>query len=181
MNKEVNQMESTDSVIQFVGYSNSGKTTLVCKLIERFTQMGIRLGVIKHDGHDFELDQQGKDTWNFRQAGAPMVAIQSATQTAWMENQAVPLPKLISRMSEQGAELIIVEGFKRESYPKIVVIRREKDKELLDKVQNILAVVSWLPLQKMSIPVFFIDQEEEIFQFVDRHRLVQNKKTKENK
>ncbi|RFB31571.1 molybdopterin-guanine dinucleotide biosynthesis protein B [Brevibacillus sp. VP] len=181
MNKELNHMESTGTVIQFVGYSNSGKTTLLCKLIEQFTHIGVRLGVIKHDGHDFELDQQGKDTWNFRQAGAPMVAIQSATKTAWMENHAVPLSQLILRMSEQGAELILVEGFKQESYPKIVVIRREEDIELLDKVQNILAVVSWLPLQKMSIPVFSIGQVDEIFQFIHGHRLVQKKKTKENR
>ncbi|RAP25859.1 hypothetical protein C2W64_02333 [Brevibacillus laterosporus] len=181
MNNELSRLDPTTTVMQFVGYSNSGKTTLLCKLIERFTQAGVRLGVIKHDGHDFELDQRGKDTWNFRQAGAPMVAIQSATQTAWMENDAVPLPQLISRMSQQGADLILVEGFKQESYPKFVVIRREADLELLDKLHNIVAMVSWLPTQKMSIPVFSIDQEDEIFQFIQTYKLVQKEKTKDNR
>ncbi|MCK9905359.1 molybdopterin-guanine dinucleotide biosynthesis protein B, partial [Frankia sp. Cpl3] len=115
-------MQKAPPVVQLVGYSNSGKTTLLTEIIKRLEANQIRVGVIKHDGaHDFELHQPGKDTWRFREAGASLVAIQSANRTAFLEERAVPLSQLAQRMADAGAEFILVEGFKREHFPKLVL------------------------------------------------------------
>ncbi len=156
----------TPFVVQFVGYSNSGKTTLVTRLIQRLRQEGYRVGVIKHDGHDFEMDRRGTDTWRFREAGAELVAIQSRTKTAWIEQRAVPLSELIARMTEAGAQIVLVEGFKQEAYPKVAVVRRPEDLELLSLVCNCIAVASWLALDGVPLPVFSIDDEEGIAGFL---------------
>ena len=165
-------------VIQFVGYSNSGKTSLVVAIIEALQGMGIKVGVIKHDGHDFEMDHEGKDTWKFRQAGASLVAIQSATKTAYLEQGSVALDKLIARMEEGGAELIIIEGYKREGYPKIAVIREAKDVYLLDQITNVLGVASWIELTNLSIPVCHVDDQEKVLQMmlVHREKFYENKR-----
>jgi molybdopterin-guanine dinucleotide biosynthesis protein B len=154
-------------VLQFVGYSNSGKTTLLTGLIRRLEQRGIRVGVIKHDGaHDFEWDQAGTDTFRFREAGASLVAIQSRTKTAMLEQRAVPLGELIRRMAAAGAEIVLVEGFKREDCPKLIVLREEPDQELLGFVTQPIAIVSWKPFSHPELPVFGVDDTEGIYQFV---------------
>ncbi|HZG17624.1 MAG TPA: molybdopterin-guanine dinucleotide biosynthesis protein B [Candidatus Bathyarchaeia archaeon] len=131
------------TVIQFVGYSNSGKTTMLASVIPLLRANGLRIGVIKHDGHDFEMDHEGKDTWKYREAGADIVAIQSAAKTAWIEQQSIPLDKLVKRMEEAGAQLVMVEGFKREHFPKLVFLRRPEDQELLGQVTDVIATVTW--------------------------------------
>ncbi|MFY0543629.1 molybdopterin-guanine dinucleotide biosynthesis protein B [Brevibacillus sp. H7] len=154
-------------VVQFVGYSNSGKTTLLAKLIPGLEREGIRVGVIKHDGgHDFEWDQPGKDTYRFREAGASIVAIQSATKTAMVEQRPVPLQQLVKRMGEAGADLVLVEGFKREGYPKLVMLRDPSDAELLDTLSDVVAVISREQFVHPVLPVFLADQVEEIVQFL---------------
>jgi molybdopterin-guanine dinucleotide biosynthesis protein B len=157
-------------VVQFVGYSNSGKTTMLEKIIPLLRDKGLTVGVIKHDGHDFEIDQEGKDTWRYREAGAQLVAIQSATKTAWIERQAVPLDALISRMTDAGADLILVEGFKRERFPKVVFLRREEDHALLQRVANPVAVVSWEgPTATIGeLPRFSIDDVKGLVKFLLR-------------
>jgi molybdopterin-guanine dinucleotide biosynthesis protein B len=133
------------------------------ELIKRLEARNIRVGVIKHDGsHDFEIDRPGKDTWRYRQAGASLVAIQSSAKTAFIEHTAVPLPQLVQRMAAAGAELILVEGFKRADYRKIVMIREQTDAELLDLVTGAIAVVSWQPFVHPSLPVFAIDDYDGI-------------------
>jgi molybdopterin-guanine dinucleotide biosynthesis protein B len=154
-------------VLQFVGYSNSGKTTLLTGLIDRLERLGIRVGVIKHDGaHDFEWDQPGTDTYRFREAGASLVAIQSRTKTAVIEQTAVPLPVLVERMAAAGAEIVLVEGFKREDYPKVVVLREEADQELLGLVTQPVAVVTWHPFSHPELPVFAVDDLDGMEQLI---------------
>jgi molybdopterin-guanine dinucleotide biosynthesis protein B len=159
--------ENKPFVLQFVGYSNSGKTTLLTGLIGRLEQQGIRVGVIKHDGaHDFEWDQAGTDTYRFREAGASLIAIQSHTKTAMIEQTAVPLGELIKRMATAGAEIVLVEGFKWEDYPKMVVLREETDRELLSLVTQPVAIISWREFFHPELPVFSIDDAEGIYQFI---------------
>lgn len=157
-------------VLQFVGYSDSGKTTMLERLIPLLREAGKRIGVIKHDGHDFEIDQEGKDTWRYRQAGAEIVAIQSATKTAWIQQRAVPLEQLVERMAEAGAELILVEGFKREGFPKLVFLRRPEDCVLLEQVSQIIAVVCWESaldeVKEQAYPRFSIDDAAGVARFI---------------
>ncbi|MFS0557729.1 molybdopterin-guanine dinucleotide biosynthesis protein B [Brevibacillus sp. 179-C9.3 HS] len=154
-------------VLQIVGYSNSGKTTLLTKLIPILEQAGIRVGVIKHDGgHDFEWDQPGKDTWRYREAGASLVAITSKTKTAIVEQKPQELSVLIQRLADAGAQLILVEGFKREGYPKLVLLRRPEDEELMSIVSHLVGIVSWTDCRQPELPFFDINDVENIARFV---------------
>ncbi|WP_223066209.1 molybdopterin-guanine dinucleotide biosynthesis protein B [Paenibacillus caui] len=128
-------------IVQIVGYKNSGKTTLAEYLVRYFTRKGIRVAVIKHDGHQFEADRPGTDTWRMSQAGATAVAITSAKRTAVIEERGTPLQDLVHRFSSH--DLIIVEGFKQEAYPKIVMLRNDDDAALLRETANIRVVVCW--------------------------------------
>lgn len=160
-------MAKPPRVLQIVGYSNSGKTTLLTKLIPLLEGAGIRVGVIKHDGgHDFEWDQPGKDTWRYREAGASLVAITSKTKTAIVEQKPQELSVLIQRLADAGAELVLVEGFKREDYPKLVLLRKPEDQELISIVSNLVGLVSWTDHGQPDVPFFDINDVANIAKLV---------------
>ncbi|GAA0137205.1 molybdopterin-guanine dinucleotide biosynthesis protein B [Paenibacillus sp. YSY-4.3] len=126
-------------VIQIVGYKNSGKTTLIGKLLEILNAMSLRVAVIKHDVHGFEADRESTDTFRHRRAGAVATAITSPWRTAIIEERETKLSGLIKHF--EAYDLTIVEGFKKESYPKIVLIRDKGDLTLLEELTEIRAVV----------------------------------------
>jgi molybdopterin-guanine dinucleotide biosynthesis protein B len=147
-------------IIQIVGYKNSGKTHLICRLVRELTALGYRVGTVKHDAHDFEIDREGRDTWQHQAAGAHYVAITSPVKTALIERQPVSLESLIARMSD--ADIILVEGFKSADYPKIVLLRSEEDTELLERVSRPVAAAAWFPWQHASLPALDIRDTDGI-------------------
>ncbi|MGO4345436.1 molybdopterin-guanine dinucleotide biosynthesis protein B [Paenibacillus sp. MCAF9] len=156
-------------IVQIVGYKNTGKTTLVCRLTERFKQAGYKVGTIKRDAHDFQIDTPGTDTWRHQEAGADITAITSSKRTAIMKQHAEPLQLLISQMTE--ADVILIEGFKDASYPKIIMIRTAVDSELFHSVSNPLAAAAWSDASSgtivhPSIPVIDVDDIEQLYQKV---------------
>jgi molybdopterin-guanine dinucleotide biosynthesis adapter protein len=155
-------MMNATPVIQVVGYKNSGKTSITCDLIKRFSGAGVKVGSIKHDAHDFEMDHPGKDTWKHREAGAVAVAISSKDKTAFIEQYGTSLDDLVARMSH--LDLIVVEGYKFSSYPKIVLLRNENDLSLLDETTNVMAVGSWIPYTHPTIPVVSIEDKDKLFE-----------------
>ncbi|HJV44907.1 MAG TPA: molybdopterin-guanine dinucleotide biosynthesis protein B [Bacillota bacterium] len=157
---------SITPVLQVVGYKNSGKTTTACRLIEYFAQRGLKVGSIKHDAHDFEVDYPGKDTWRHREAGASAVAISSKDKTAYMEQVGTSLEDLISRMSHM--ELIVVEGYKFSDYPKIVLLRDEQDLPLLDQTKEIVAIYSWFSYHHPTIPVVPMNDIETLINLLNK-------------
>ncbi len=132
----------TPFVLQIVGYKNSGKTTLVCSLVERLKVKGYRVAVIKHDAHDFEMDHAGTDTYRHRAAGASAIALVSARQTAVIRSEELSLQKLIHDFD--AYDIVLVEGFKHESYSKLVMVRRDGDRELIHLLENVKGVVTWM-------------------------------------
>lgn len=126
-------------VVQIVGYKNSGKTTLITRLVKIFNGMSLRVAVIKHDLHGFEADREGTDSFRFREAGAAAAAITSPWRTAIFEERETPLAKLIEQFDRY--DLILVEGFKREAYPKMVLLRSAEDEPLIQDLQQVFAVV----------------------------------------
>lgn len=120
-------------VIGLAGWSGAGKTTLLTRLIPRFNAQGLRVSVIKHAHHRFDVDVPGKDSWRHREAGAAEVLVASANRWALMHElrgAAEPrLPELLSKLS--AVDLVVVEGFKREPHRKIEVHRAANDKPLL--------------------------------------------------
>jgi molybdopterin-guanine dinucleotide biosynthesis protein B len=120
-------------VIGLAGWSGAGKTTLLSRLIPHLLEQGLRVSVIKHAHHSFDVDVPGKDSWMHRQAGATEVLVSSARRWALMhelrEASEPRLPDLLKRMSQ--VDLVLVEGFKSESHSKIEVHRAANGKPLL--------------------------------------------------
>jgi len=161
----------TPLIVQVVGYKNTGKTTLVCKLVERFKADGLAVATIKHDAHDFQMDHPGTDTWKQQQAGADMTAISSPYRTAWLSASPLPLDELIARMA--GADVILIEGFKDAPYPKLVLLKQPEDLRLLE-LPGTAAAVCWddalaLPVPG-HLPAFPLRDTDAIYAFLTAER-----------
>lgn len=150
------------AVCQFVGYKNSGKTTLICALIPLLKQRGCTVAVIKHDAHDYEMDQPGTDTWKQRQAGAAAVAITNSTRTSVIEERSAGLSRLVADFS--AYDYVLVEGFKQEAYPKIVLLHSAEDLTLLKQASNIAAAAIW---EQMQPAVIAENLQERLFSIND--------------
>ncbi|WFU39506.1 molybdopterin-guanine dinucleotide biosynthesis protein B [Bradyrhizobium sp. CB82] len=120
-------------IIGLAGWSGAGKTTLLTRLIPHFNAQGLRVSVIKHAHHQFDVDVPGKDSWRHREAGAAEVLVASERRWALMHElrgAAEPrLPELLAKLS--AVDLVVVEGFKREPHRKIEVHRAANSKPLL--------------------------------------------------
>ncbi len=112
-------------VFGFAGYSGSGKTTLIEKLIPRFTARGLKVSLIKHTHHNFDVDQPGKDSWRHRQAGAGEVLLTCDTRWVLMhELRGAPEPTLEEQLAVLSpCDLVLVEGFKQTPISKLEIHR----------------------------------------------------------
>jgi molybdopterin-guanine dinucleotide biosynthesis protein B len=133
MRRQFGGSENDMRVIGLAGWSGAGKTTLLTRLIPHWMAEGLRVSVIKHAHHSFDVDIPGKDSWLHRQSGAAEVLVSSGQRWALMHElrgAAEPkLPELLARMSR--VDLVIVEGFKREPHRKIEVHRAANGKPML--------------------------------------------------
>lgn len=145
-------------VLCFVGRSNSGKTTLIERVIPELVRAGYKLATVKHTGHGFDLDTEGKDSWRHKKAGASAVVVLSNGSLAMFSD--VPtetnLEAIRSRYLDADLDLIIAEGWKNEAYPKIIILRDQVG-EIPVSSDGVLAVVSNKPL---SLPVPVIDPDD---------------------
>jgi molybdopterin-guanine dinucleotide biosynthesis protein B len=132
-------------VIGFAGWSGAGKTTLIVRLIPELKRRGFSVSTIKHAHHNFDLDQPGKDSYEHRAAGAEEVLVASARRIALMrELRGAPEPSLaeLLRLLEP-VDLVLIEGFKRDPYPKIEVFRAANNKPpLYPDDPNIVGLIS---------------------------------------
>ncbi len=119
------------NVVGFAGYSGSGKTTLVEKLIPALKMRGLRVSVVKHAHHRFDIDHPGKDTFRHREAGAFEVVVASSNRLALMREFEQPaeltVHQLIAELYE-GVDWVLVEGFKHSDLPKIEIWRASSGK-----------------------------------------------------
>ncbi len=159
-------------IIQVAGYSNSGKTTLVEKLVSFATQQGLRVGTIKHHGHGGELMSldDGKDSWRHRQAGAKVSAAVSkgalqlnvSREKEWTPNE------LLELYSNFPLDVVVIEGFKQSPFPKVVLIKELSDLKLLTLLENIICVISWIPLPEeiKQIESYELEAESNYLKFL---------------
>ncbi len=138
-----NALEKKQNVIAVCGVKNSGKTTLLTKLVEEMSKQGFQVAVIKHDGHDFECDIKGTDSDRLKNAGAYGVAVFSRFRAfTHKEGCSETLEQMIEQFSE--ADLIFLEGMKESSYPKIEVVRRDiSDKPISNPQGRFLVATDW--------------------------------------
>lgn len=170
MSSNLDGTKRTPLIIQFVGYKHTGKTTWVCRLTELFKQAGYRVGTVKHDAHDFHMDQPGTDTWRHQTSGADITAISSSSRTAILKQGGESLEQLIAAI-QYDVDLILIEGFKNACYPKIILARESAHLSLLEELNSPIALVIWpkvhAPQQSVNrIPVFAIDEYNAIFQLL---------------
>lgn len=155
-------------VFGIAGYSGSGKTTLLEKLIPQFTARGLRVSVIKHAHHGFDIDRPGKDSYRHREAGASEVLLSCNDRWALMHERRdrsdVTLDELLARLAP--CDLVLVEGFKQEPIPKLEVYRPENGKPpLFPERSDIVAVASNVALAT-SLPRLALDDVAAIADFV---------------
>jgi len=140
-------------VLQIVGYKNSGKTTLACKLIAALTAEGLRVGSAKHDAHDFRLDDPETDSEKHLSHGAIETVLTSSTATRSMRRSGASLDDIAQQFVGKG-DIVIAEGFKSARYPKIALIHHEDEKhDLLAQAADIRLWISWEePIDLNSLP-----------------------------
>ena len=159
-------------LLGFVAYSGTGKTTLLKKLIPMLVEINIRIGIIKHAHHEFDIDVPGKDSYELRKAGADQVLVASSQRWALMVETSgldeARLDDLVKQLDRSKLDLILVEGFKNVHYPKIECHRPSQGHELMcleDK--SIIAIATDQPLSKqLSIPQLDLNKPEEIVKFI---------------
>jgi molybdopterin-guanine dinucleotide biosynthesis adapter protein len=156
-------------ILGIVGWSGSGKTVLLVKLIPLLVARGLKLATVKHAHHAFEVDLPGKDSWEHRQAGSSEVIVSSTGRWVQIHENAgeaeLTLARLLRRISP--CDLILVEGFKRERHPKLEVYRPGVGKPpLYPDDPRILALATTEPLPAANIPVVALDDVAAIADLV---------------
>jgi molybdopterin-guanine dinucleotide biosynthesis adapter protein len=148
-----------------VGPSNSGKTELICRLLEWFAAQALRAAVLKHTHHQEHLGDDGKDTWRYRRAGAQSVALAAPglVQITRSYPEEPPLAAILAELA-LDADLILVEGYKTSDLPKVGLAPPEAAASLPD-YPRLVAWVSSVPLAT-RLPVFQPHQVAEIGRFI---------------
>ena len=130
-------------VVSFVGHSNSGKTTLLEKVVRELKIRGYRVAIVKHTHHDFEIDRPGKDTWRLTQAGGDIVVLASANKLTIVEHlDEEPALDEISALFKAKVDIVLTEGYKNGNTPKIVVVPSGQYAKQLCREEDILFTVS---------------------------------------
>jgi len=146
-------------VIGLAGWSGAGKTTLLSRIIPHFLKTGLRVSVIKHAHHSFDVDIPGKDSWVHRQSGAEEVLVSSGVRWALMcelRGAGEPgLPELLAKMSR--VDLVVVEGFKSEPHRKIEVHRAANGKALLFPDDPAIAGIATDAAVETALPTAHLD------------------------
>jgi molybdopterin-guanine dinucleotide biosynthesis adapter protein len=159
-------------IFGIAGWSGSGKTNLMIRLLPELIGMGLRVSTMKHAHHAFDVDQPGKDSYNHREAGASEVMITSANRWALMhENRGAAEPsidELVRHMTP--VDLLLIEGFKWSPHPKLEVFRRATGKPLLAlEDAHVVAVASDEPVPEVSIPLLDLNRADLVARFVVTH------------
>ncbi len=163
-------------IVSIVGKSDSGKTTLIEKLLPELTKRGYRIATVKHDTHGFEVDHEGKDSWRHKKAGAYAVVISSPEKVALIRD--VERDLNLNEIREkfiQEVDLVITEGYKKDVQPKIEIFRKEKHDSLLcSQDDNLIAVVTNKKFD-IDVPQFELDDIPGLADFIE-DRFLKSKK-----
>lgn len=151
-------------VFAFVAWSGTGKTTLLEKLLPVLKDRGLTVGVLKHDGHDFQMDKPGKDTHRLTQAGADVTAIVSGTHAAFLENRPISEAEAIAKI--RNVDLILTEGCQDGPWPKIGVARTATGRGLKPLDEPYALVLSDCPVNTEA-PVLALDDVQGLADWLE--------------
>jgi len=165
-------IDTLKPMLGFAAYSGTGKTTLLKRLLPWLRGQGVRVGMIKHAHHSFEVDHPGKDSFELRKAGADQVLVASPHRWALMVEKPRPgeplLREMVGHLDQQALDLILVEGFKHEPFPKIELFRPSRGYDpIYPGDPDIIAVASdgELPVAT-RLPSLDLNDPEQIGLFV---------------
>ena len=163
-------MNNRPPVFGITGWKNSGKTTLMERLIEEFTIRGKVVSAVKHAHHSFDIDHVNRDSYKFRSAGARRTAIVSRNRWAMIhelrEEDEPPLDEILDHIGD--CDLILVEGYKREATMKLEVRNTQNtDKILSIQDPNIVAVAFQGAREPETLPSFDVDDIKQIADFIE--------------
>ena len=157
-------------VIGLAGWSGAGKTTLLRRVIPHLLVQGLRISVIKHAHHEFDVDVPGKDSWVHRQSGATEVLVSSTRRWALMHElrgaDEPRLPELLTKMSR--VDLVVIEGFKREPHRKIEVHRAANEKPLLFPEDRDIVGIATDAVVETTLPMAHLDDVEAVAALMQR-------------
>lgn len=158
------------ALVSIISKKNSGKTTLLEKLIPEIKSRGYRVGTVKHDTHGFDIDHKGKDTWRHKQAGADTVVISSPWKISLIKDVAVEvsLDEIVTQYF-QDVDIVITEGYKKEEKPQIEVFRRAEHETPLHSRENkgtLIAVTSDVDID-LGVPRFDINDVTSLADFIE--------------
>src|SRR5436190_5246 len=160
----VRAAENAMKVIGLAGWSGAGKTTLLARVIPHLLGKGLRVSVIKHAHHEFDVDVPGKDSWIHRQSGASEVLVSSTRRWALMHElrgaDEPKLPELLAKMSR--VDLVVIEGFKREPHRKIEVYRAANGKPALFPADSDIAGIATDTRLETQLPQVHLDDTRAI-------------------
>lgn len=159
-------------ILGLAGWSGSGKTTLVCKLIPELTRRGVSVSTIKHAHHAFDIDKPGKDSYEHRAAGASQVLVSSKNRRALMtEHRGAAEPGLAELVGEMApVDLLLIEGFKKDTHPKLEIYRPSVGKPMLwPDDPAIVGIASDESLSSISLPTIDLNDIAAIADFVLAH------------
>jgi molybdopterin-guanine dinucleotide biosynthesis protein B len=159
-------------VIGVAGFKNAGKTTLVEKLVSELTRRGHRVSTVKHAHHSFDIDHEGRDSFRHRKAGATEVAVVSRHRWAIIhesrEEESPSLEDILAKLAP--SDLVIVEGYKRDSHDKIEVRNVALDHpKLAGEDPSVVAIAANGPIPDAPVPVFDRDDVAALVRFIERH------------
>jgi len=163
-------------LLGFCAYSGTGKTTLLRKLLPVLKQQGIRIAVIKHAHHSFDIDHPGKDSYELRKAGADQMLVASRQRIAYMLESRAPqdepvLEDALAILSPAQLDLVLVEGFKQAAIPKIELYRHALGKPFMFTTdRHICAIASDKPLAQLPATLKQLDlnQPQDIAEYITR-------------
>jgi molybdopterin-guanine dinucleotide biosynthesis adapter protein len=161
-----------NKIIGVAGFKNSGKTTLVERLVTELTRRGHRISTIKHAHHSFDIDHEGRDSFRHRKAGASEVAVISRDRWAIIhESRGAEPPSLDEILAKLApCDLVIVEGYKRDSHDKIEVRNLELDHPpLAGEDPTVVAIAATAAVAAAPVPVFDRDDVSALASFIERH------------
>ena len=158
-------------IITIVGKSDSGKTTLLEKLIRILAERGYKIGTVKHAHGGFQMDMEGKDSWRHRNAGADATLLIADSTVALVKNDVSPDKDKMQKYLD-GMDLILAEGFKRHSLPKIEIFRMGSGhKEPMFLSDSTLIAFVTDSDYKPEVPVFGLEEIGELADFIERNYL----------
>ena len=159
-------------IVGFVGTSNSGKTTLLVKIINELKQKGFKVATIKHHDHDIAIDKPGKDTWRHAEAGADQVALITSNKAAifYQYEENISIEAIINKIS--GVDIILIEGFKYGNFPQIEIVRSEIRTELISNPKNLFAVASDFEVLNITVPAFEINDTKGLADLIEKKFLI---------